>query len=86
LGKPDVSGLEKYSFSGNRPAGWYSQTKDGRLDIQYRADAALINGLNVPGTFTGGIVNRENIGKTSEELYLEWNGTFRDNQVEISAN
>jgi hypothetical protein len=59
---------------------------DGRLDIQYRADPALINGLNIPGTFTGGIINRENIGKTSEELYLDWNGNFPDDQVEISAN
>jgi hypothetical protein len=59
---------------------------DGSLDIQYRADPALINGLNVPGTFTGGIINRENIGKTSEELYLDWNGNFPDDQVEFSAN
>ena len=59
---------------------------DGRLDIQYRADPALINGLNIPGTFTGGIINRENIGKTSEELYLGWNEDFPDDQVELSAN
>lgn len=49
---------------------------DGTLDIQYRADTALTNGLNVPGTFTGKILNRENIGKTSDELVTPWN---RDN-------
>jgi hypothetical protein len=59
---------------------------DGKLDIQYRPDNALINGLNVPGTFTGGIFNRENIGKTSEELYLEWNDHYPDDLVEFSAN
>jgi hypothetical protein len=42
--------------------------------------------MNVPGTFTGGIINRENIGKTTEELYLDWNGNFPDDQVEFSAN
>jgi len=59
---------------------------DGKLDIQYRPDPALINGLNIPGVFTGGIINRGNIGKTSEELYLEWNEDFPDDQVEFSAN
>jgi hypothetical protein len=59
---------------------------DGTLDIQYRPDTALINGLNVPGTFTGGITNRENIGKTTDQLYLEWNDDFPDDQVEFSAN
>ena len=37
---------------------------DGTLDIQYRADAAFSYGLNIPGIFTGTILNRENIGKT----------------------
>ena len=46
---------------------------DGTLDIQYRADTALTNGLNVPGTFTGTILNRENIGKTGDELVAKWN-------------
>ena len=48
-------------------------TLDGSLDIQYRADTALTNGLNVPGTFTGRIINRENIGKTADELVAMWN-------------
>ena len=48
-------------------------TLDGSLDIQYRADTALTNGLNIPGTFTGRIINRENIGKTADELVAMWN-------------
>ncbi len=46
---------------------------DGRFDLQYRADAALVNGLNVPDTFTGTIRNRQNIGKTADELVAQWN-------------
>ena len=46
---------------------------DGAFDLQYRADSALVNALNVPGTFTGTIRNRENIGKTGDELVAQWN-------------
>lgn len=46
---------------------------DGTLDLQYRADTAYGNGLNVPGIFTGTILNREYIGSTGEELVARWN-------------
>ena len=46
---------------------------DGSFDLQYRADTALINGMNIPNTFTGTIRNRENIGKTGDELVAQWN-------------
>jgi len=46
---------------------------DGTFDIQYRADPAFSYGLNVPGIFSGKIINRENIGKTGEELVAKWN-------------
>src|SRR5687767_6101973 len=46
---------------------------DGSFDLQYRADTVLINGMNVPNTFTGTIRNRENIGKTADELVAQWN-------------
>jgi len=45
----------------------------GNLAISYRADPVLSNGLNIPGIFTGTILNRENVGKTSEELVARWN-------------
>ena len=46
---------------------------DGKLDIQYRPDPAFNYGLNIPGVFTGTILNRENIGKTADELVAMWN-------------
>ena len=46
---------------------------DGSFDLQYRADTAPTNELNVPGTFAGTIRNRENIGKTADELIALWN-------------
>ncbi len=45
----------------------------GVFDAQYRMDSFLKNALNVAGIFTGNIINRENIGKTSEELIEMWN-------------
>lgn len=54
---------------------------DGSFDIQYRADTALVNGLNEPGTFTGRILNHENIGKTGDELVETWNTNNPDDAV-----
>jgi hypothetical protein len=56
---------------------------DGSFDIQYRADKALVNGLNVPGVFSGEIVNAENIGKTGDELVALWNEANPDDLVEL---
>jgi nucleoid DNA-binding protein len=54
---------------------------DGTFDLQYRADTAFSNGMNIPGIFSGNIVNRENIGKTSEELVSKWNEENPEDQV-----
>jgi hypothetical protein len=59
---------------------------DGSLDVQYRADTALINGLNVPGIFTGNVINRENIGKTGDELVQKWNEEHPEDPVGFSEN
>ena len=59
---------------------------DGTFDLQYRADTAFANGLNIPGIFTGTILNRENIGKTGEELVSKWNAEFPEDQVTFSEN
>ena len=59
---------------------------DGTFAISFRADSALNYGINVPGTFTGTIVNRENIGKTSEELVAKWNTDNPTDQVTFSEN
>lgn len=57
---------------------------DGSLNIQYRPDNALINGLNLPGVFIGKIINRENIGKTGDELVAIWNEAYPEDPVELS--
>ena len=46
---------------------------DGTLSVQYRPELVFSYELNQPGVFTGTIINRENIGKTSEELVAMWN-------------
>jgi len=59
---------------------------DGSLDIQYRADNALINGLNLPGVFSGKILNPDNIGKTGDELVELWNNEHPEDPVGFSEN
>jgi len=54
---------------------------DGTLSINFRADPALNHGINVPGTFTGTIINREYIGKTSDQLVTLWNSEHPDELV-----
>jgi hypothetical protein len=38
--------------------------------------------LNIPGNYNGEIVNRENIGKTFEELVSLWNELHPDEPIE----
>jgi len=42
--------------------------------------------LNVPGIFTGKVINRENIGKTREELVTKWNEAYPEDPVVFSQN
>lgn len=59
---------------------------EGNLAISFRPDSAFANGLNVPGVFTGTILNRENIGKTTNELVTKWNEENPADQVVFSEN
>jgi len=59
---------------------------EGNLSISFRPDPAFANGLNVPGIFTGTVINRENIGKTSEELMTKWNEAYPEDPVVFSQN
>ena len=59
---------------------------EGNLAISFRPDTAFANGLNVPGVFTGTILNRENIGKTTDELVTRWNTDNPEDQVSFSAS
>jgi len=54
----------------------------GVFDVQYRMDSFLKSALNVIGIFTGVILNRENIGKTSEDLVNKWNEEHPDDLVD----
>ena len=53
----------------------------GVFDVQYRMDSFLKNALNVQGIFSGDILNRENIGKTSAELVAKWNEEHPEDPV-----
>lgn len=57
---------------------------DGYLAISFRADPSMNNGLNVPGTFSGTIINREFIGATSDILVAKWNAEHTDDQVTVT--
>ncbi len=59
---------------------------EGTLKIAFRPDPAFANGLNIPGVFSGTIINRENIGKTSDELVAMWNEANPEDQVGFSEN
>jgi len=54
---------------------------DGTLDISHRLDPAIKNALNTPGAFIGEIVNRDNLGKTPDELVALWNQEHPDDPV-----
>jgi hypothetical protein len=54
---------------------------DGTFGVGHRADSALKNRLNTPGAFRGTIVNRENIGKTTDELIGLWNANHPEDQI-----
>jgi hypothetical protein len=54
---------------------------DGDFKVGHRADVALKKGLNAPGEFRGEIENRENIGKTGDELVAMWNEEHPDDPV-----
>ena len=46
---------------------------DGTITISHRPDKAITTAINTPREFTGEIMNRENIGKTADELVAQWN-------------
>jgi len=54
---------------------------NGAFSIDYRLDAALKDGLNSGGKFTGVIENRTNIGKDADALVEMWNKAHSDDKV-----
>ena len=55
---------------------------DGTFGVSHRLDREIKNALNTPGSFTGDIINRENIGKSSDDLVVMWNADHPDDPVE----
>ena len=68
--------------------GTFTPTVDlvGKFDIAFRPDPALNYGMNMPGVFSGTILNRSNIGKTSEDFVSMWNTQYPEDQVALSEN
>jgi hypothetical protein len=54
---------------------------EGNFGVSHRLDSRIRDDLNAPGTFGGTIINRENIGKTSDELVALWNEEYPDDPV-----
>jgi hypothetical protein len=57
---------------------------DGKVSIQYRPDLAFDYELNQPGVFTGTVINRDNIGKTGDELVAMWNAANPEDIVTLN--
>jgi hypothetical protein len=53
---------------------------DGSLDVHYRLDKGLKRRLNRIG-FEGRVLNRQNVGKTADELVALWNDQHPDDPV-----
>jgi len=53
----------------------------GEFDVAHRLDRELKWALNA-GNFSGRIINKQNIGKTSDEIVALWNSEHPDDPVE----
>lgn len=53
----------------------------GNFGISHRLDKEIANALNAPGAFSGEIANRENIGKSADDLVGLWNSAHPDDPV-----
>jgi hypothetical protein len=54
---------------------------DGRFDVSHRLDATIRNALNSPNAFSGEIENRNNIGKTADDLAALWDEAHPDDPI-----
>jgi hypothetical protein len=54
---------------------------DGTLNVSFRADMEIKNGLNAPGAFKGEIEHRDNIGKSTADLVAMWNTDHPNDKV-----
>ena len=54
---------------------------DGTMRVGFRLNARINNALNVPGIFSGTVRNRDNAGKSIEELTAMWNEEHPDDLI-----
>jgi hypothetical protein len=54
---------------------------NGRYQMHVRIDPGIRKSLNVPAAFQGKIENRDNIGKTRDDLITMWNMNYPDDPV-----
>jgi len=55
---------------------------DGVFEVSVRVDSRVAAALNTANTFSGVVVNAENIGKSSADLSEMWNKEHPDNLIE----
>ena len=55
---------------------------DGRVRVSYRLGTQIRHEINDALDFQGEIKNRENIGKSTDELITLWNEAYPDNPVQ----
>ena len=55
---------------------------EGNLNVNVRVDKRMLAALNAPGAFTGKIKNKENVGKTSQDLIGSWNEKYPDDLIQ----
>ena len=53
----------------------------GKIDCAHRTDQEIVKALNVSSAYTGVMENRENIGKTADELVAMWNAAHPNDPV-----
>ena len=56
---------------------------NGKFGVSHRLDVAIKNALNAPGSFSGEIANRKNIGKSADDLLAQWDAEHPDDPVQV---
>lgn len=54
---------------------------EGRYDVNTWLDTAIRKAMNVPGAFTGTLINGTNIGSTVEDLIALWNAEHAEDPI-----
>ncbi len=76
--------LLKQGRSVRTPTALYKPTikQDGSIGVNVTIRKNIVGPLNVPGEFKGEIVNAHNIGKSTDELFDQWDVEFSHDLVE----